>query len=76
HHVAFCCFIVGRQLTIAPTFMGVEPNVIDRGDDSDATLFSDEERCGLALMQALTPRQQKRATIFQQMEDPAMPPER
>ena len=76
HHVAFCCFIVGRQLTIAPTFMGVEPNVIDRGDDSDATLFTDEERCGLALMQALTPRQQKRATIFQQMEDPAMPPER
>ena len=76
HHVAFCCFIVGRQLTIAPTFMGVEPNVIARGDESDAVLFTDEERDGLALMQSLTPEQQAQATLYLDMEDPSMPPER
>lgn len=76
HHVAFCCFIVGHQLTIAPTFMGVEPNVIDRGDEHDCILFTDEEHDGLALMQSLTPEQQAQATLFREMEDPLMPPER
>jgi Protein of unknown function (DUF3500). len=76
HHVAFCCFVVGRQLVIAPTFMGVEPNVIDRGDASDCVLFTEEERLGLNVMQSLNADQQARATIFSQMEDPAMPPER
>ena len=76
HHVAFCCFIIGRQLVIAPTFMGVEPNVIARGDDTDCVLFTEEEQRGLALMQSLNPDQQARATLYQQMEDPLMPPER
>ncbi|MEQ4529967.1 MAG: DUF3500 domain-containing protein [Mixta sp.] len=76
HHVAFCCFILGRQLVIAPTFMGVEPNVIARGNADDCTLFTAEEQAGLALMQSLTPDQQARATIYPLMEDPAMPPDR
>lgn len=76
HHVAFCCFIIGRQLVIAPTFMGVEPNVIERGDSRDAVLFTEEEQAGLALMQSLTLSQQQRATVFTLMEDPAMPSER
>lgn len=76
HHVAFCCFIIGRQLVIAPTFFGVEPNVIDRGDASDCVLFREEEQQGLALMQSLSARQQHRATIYRLMEDPAMPAER
>ncbi|NIF22352.1 DUF3500 domain-containing protein [Candidatus Pantoea multigeneris] len=76
HHVAFCCLIVGRQLVIAPTFMGVEPNVIARGNANDCTLFTAEEQAGLALMQSLRPSQQETATIFHDMEDPQMPPER
>ncbi|HCD1815537.1 TPA: DUF3500 domain-containing protein [Klebsiella pneumoniae] len=73
HHVAFCCFIVGRQLIISPTFMGVEPNIIDRGDDSDCILFTEEEFQGLKLMQSLSEEQQERATLYKLMEDPAMP---
>ncbi|XBS71429.1 DUF3500 domain-containing protein [Acerihabitans sp. KWT182] len=76
HHVAFCCFILGRQLVIAPTFMGVEPNVIDRGDSGDCVLFTEEERLGLALMQSLSRDQQRRSTVYRLMEDPAMPPGR
>ncbi|WP_332668451.1 DUF3500 domain-containing protein [Pantoea cypripedii] len=76
HHVAFCCFISGRQLVIAPTFFGVEPNVIERGDASDGVLFREEEQLGLALMQSLSSDQQQRATIYALMEDPLMPAER
>lgn len=76
HHAAFNCFVIGRQIVISPTFMGVEPNVIDRGAGNCFTLFAEEEAQGLALMQSLSADQKKRATIFELMEDPAMPPER
>jgi len=76
HHAAFNCFIIGRQIVISPTFMGVEPNIIDRGPGNCFTLFAEEETQALALMQSLTPDQRRRATIYRLMEDPAMPPER
>lgn len=76
HHACFNCFILGRQMVISPTFMGVEPNVIDRGDGHAFTLFTTEEERGLKLMQSLTPDLQDRATVYQLMEDPAMPPGR
>ena len=76
HHVGFCCFILGRQMVISPTFMGVEPNIIDRGDGHPFSLFTEEERLGLELMQSLPADMQERATIYKLMEDPAMPPER
>ncbi|KRA47212.1 DUF3500 domain-containing protein [Devosia sp. Root635] len=76
HHVGFNCFILGRQMVISPTFMGVEPNVIDRGNGDRFVLFTEEERLGLNLMQSLTAEQKARSTIYEQMVDPAMPPGR
>jgi len=76
HHVAFNCFILGRQMVISPTFMGVEPNVIDRRNGDSFALFTEEERLGLKLMQSLSPAQRDRATIFKLMVDPSMPPGR
>ncbi|MBJ7576814.1 DUF3500 domain-containing protein [Devosia sp. MC532] len=76
HHVAFNCLIVGNQMVISPTFMGVEPNVIDRGNGNCFALFTEEERQGLALMQSLSAEQKQRATIFELMEDPKMGPDR
>lgn len=76
HHVAFCCFIRGSQMVISPTFMGVEPNIIDRGNDNSFTLFTEEEQNGLALMQSLPEKVRRHATIYEHMVDPAMPPER
>ncbi|WP_165855765.1 DUF3500 domain-containing protein [Marinobacter sp. JSM 1782161] len=73
HHAAICCFVVGRQLVISPTFMGVEPKHIDRGDGEAFTLLTGEESLGLALMQSLSPTLRERATIYRLMEDPAMP---
>lgn len=76
HHVAFNCLIIGTQMVISPTFMGVEPNVIDRSNGDSFALFTEEERLGLDLMQSLSAEHQKRATIYALMEDPAMPPDR
>lgn len=76
HHAAFCCFIQGSQLVLSPTFMGVEPNHIQLASGESFTLFTEEERLGLQLMQALPPALQQRAQVFKLMEDPAMGPER
>ncbi|NVO25567.1 DUF3500 domain-containing protein [Donghicola mangrovi] len=76
HHACFNVFILGRQMVISPTFGGVEPNVIDRGDGAAYALFTDEEALGLRLMQSLSADQQARATIYADMEDPSMPPDR
>lgn len=76
HHACFNCFILGGQMVVSPTFMGVEPNVIDRGDGKAYALFTREESRGLALMQSLSPEVQDRATVYKLMEDPLMPSER
>jgi hypothetical protein len=76
HHLCLHCFVVGKSMTISPTFMGAEPNEIDVGPYAGTTIFRDEERIGLQLMQSLSQQQKDRAQIYKQMKDPAMPPER
>jgi hypothetical protein len=73
HHLCLNCFVVGRSMTISPTFMGAEPNEIDVGPYAGTTVFRDEERVGLQLMQSLTQDQKNRARIYKLMKDPAMP---
>lgn len=73
HHVGFNVLILGRQLVIAPLFMGTEPNEITLESGETFAMFKEEEAQGLALMQSLSPELQDRATLFAQMEDPAMP---
>ena len=73
HHLALNCFVLGGQIVISPTFMGAEPNVIDIGPDAGLRLFDAEEKVGLALMQSLSAEQRGRATVYQQLHDPAMP---
>jgi hypothetical protein len=73
HHLCLNCFVVGRSMTISPTFMGAEPNEIDVGPFAGTTIFRDEESVGLQLMQSLTQEQKDRAQIYKLMRDPAMP---
>lgn len=73
HHLAINCFVLGRQMIISPTFMGAEPNVIDKGPHAGTRLFLTEARVGLELMQSLSADLQERSTIYKQMKDPAMP---
>jgi hypothetical protein len=76
HHIALNCLILGRQIVLSPTFLGVEPTVIDRGGDDHFRVFDPESERGLALMRSLSSEQRERAVIFPQMHDPAMGPER
>lgn len=73
HHVGFNVLILGRQMVISPTFMGTEPNHITLESGEHFSMFREEEAQGLALMQSLSPALQARATLYEQMEDPAMP---
>jgi hypothetical protein len=76
HHIALNCLIIGHQLVISPTFLGIEPTVIDRGPGHAFRLFDRESASGLALMRSLTAEQRDRAVIFTEMHDPAMGPDR
>jgi hypothetical protein len=47
--------------------------VIDHGPDDGTELCSQEAALGLELMQSLSPELQKKAQIYSQMHDPAIP---
>jgi hypothetical protein len=76
HHLVLNCLVLGGQMVVSPTFMGAEPNGIDAGPYKGLSLFQDEEREGLALMQSLPQDVQRRAQVYKLMNDPAMPPGR
>lgn len=73
HHLCLNCMFVGGQMVISPTFMGAEPNIIDKGPQAGLKLFTHEERIGLDLMRSLSVSQRERATTYRVMHDPAMP---
>lgn len=76
HHLALNVLVIGKQITISPTFMGAEPNVIDEGPHQGLSIFNEEARFGLELMQSLPEQQRDQAQIYKLMYDPAMPPGR
>jgi hypothetical protein len=63
HHLIINCFILGDQLVMTPDFRGSEPVLARSGKYAGTCVFRDEEAAGLALMNALTPDQQKLAVI-------------
>jgi predicted nuclease of restriction endonuclease-like (RecB) superfamily len=63
HHLIINYFILRDQVVMTPTFMGSEPVHADAGKYAGTTVMQDEQNKGLALMLALTPEQQKKATL-------------
>jgi len=55
--------VLGDQVVMTPTFMGSEPVSADTGRYAGTRVLAEEERKGLALMNALTAEQQARATL-------------
>ncbi len=76
HHLSLNCFVIGNQMALAPVFWGAEPAYADEGPFKGTRLFEDEERHGLALMRALTPYQQRQATVAHSMVGGDLPPGR
>jgi len=63
HHLIINYFVLRDQVVMTPTFMGSEPVRADAGKYAGTVVMQDEQNKGLALMQALTAEQQKKATI-------------
>ena len=63
HHLIVNYFVLGDQVVMTPTFMGSEPVVAEAGAYAGTRVLQDEQGKGLALMQALSPEQQKQALI-------------
>ncbi|CZR55556.1 uncharacterized protein PAC_05444 [Phialocephala subalpina] len=73
HHLCLNIFVLGKQMTVSPAFVGAEPNVIDSGPWQGLTLLTMEASSALELMQSLSPELQQKAQIYKKMHDPAMP---
>ena len=76
HHLALNCLVVDGQLVLSPTFMGAEPNFADTGPFAHVHLFQDEENGGLALIHALSSRQQQLAIVNHSILGNDQPPGR
>ena len=73
HHLAINCVVVAGRMVMTPLFLGAEPNLIDDGPHAGASAFVARNALAHQLMAALTPDQQRRATVYQHLTDPAMP---
>ena len=76
HHCALNCLLVNGRMVLSPVFLGAEPNVIDEGPHAGARTFTRRIELGRRLMAALPAGLQRRATSYEQLIDPAMPPGR
>jgi hypothetical protein len=63
HHLVVNYFVLGDQVVMTPTFMGSEPVRAESGKYAGTVVLQDEQDKGQALMAALTPEQQKKATL-------------
>jgi hypothetical protein len=63
HHLIVNYFVLRDQVVMTPTFMGSEPVIAESGKYKGTRVLQDEQNKGLALMRALTPEQQAKATI-------------
>ena len=72
HHLCLNVFLSGRQMVIAPTFTGAEPNLIDSGPLQGTEILQVEGNLGLKLMQGLNSKQQSKAQVYKLLHDPAM----
>ena len=63
HHLIINYFVLRDQVVMTPTFMGSEPVRADSGKYAGTVVLQDEQDKGLALMQALTPEQRRKAIL-------------
>ncbi|PWY84383.1 hypothetical protein BO83DRAFT_303627 [Aspergillus eucalypticola CBS 122712] len=76
HHMCLNIFIMGKQMTISPVFIGAEPNEIDAGPQTGLTVCVDEGTYALQLMQTLPDQLKQKAQIYSELYSEKMPPGR
>ncbi|KAF2759578.1 hypothetical protein EJ05DRAFT_462975 [Pseudovirgaria hyperparasitica] len=72
HHLCLSVYLKRRQIFIAPTFTGAEPNIIDEGPWKGTAILHTEGDLGLELMQSLSSAQQTKAQTYKLLKDPMM----
>jgi len=73
HHVDISFFVVGRQVSLCPVFLGAEPNVADTGRFAGVRAFDDERAQGLAMYRSLTQSQLDDAVLCPSMRGEDLP---
>lgn len=63
HHLIINYFVLGDQVVMTPTFMGSEPVTAASGKYKGTVVLQDEQNLGLALINALSEEQRKKAII-------------
>jgi hypothetical protein len=63
HHLIINYFVLGDQVVMTPTFLGSEPVVARSGKYNGTVVLQDEQNKGLALINALTEDQRKKAVL-------------
>ncbi|TKA74393.1 hypothetical protein B0A55_04526 [Friedmanniomyces simplex] len=69
HHLCLNLFTLKGEVTAGPFFVGAEPNIIDEGPNQGLQVLNKEEEAGLAFMKALSPDQQRTATLQGDIND-------
>ena len=63
HHVIVNYFVLGDQVVMTPTFMGSEPVTAESGRYAGTSVLQPEQNKGLALLEALTEAQRRKAVV-------------
>ena len=63
HHLIVNYFILGDQVVMSPVFLGSEPPVATSGIYKGVSILQEEQNEGLAMINALNSRQQRRAIV-------------
>ena len=63
HHLNLNYFVIGDQVVMTPAFWGSEPTIATSGKHVGTSILEDEQDHGLAMVRALTQRQQSEAIL-------------
>jgi hypothetical protein len=63
HHAVINYYVMGDQVVMTPTFMGSEPVTAHAGKFKGTSILQDEQNKGLAMINALTEEQRKKAIM-------------
>lgn len=63
HHANINYFILGDQVVMTPTFLGSEPVIAHSGKYKGTSVLQEEQNKGLAMINALSDEQRKKAVI-------------
>ena len=63
HHAVINYYVMGDQVVMTPTFMGSEPVTAHAGKFKGTTILKEEQGRGLAMINALTDEQRKKAIL-------------